>query len=80
MKKNVLKLFGAAALFAVAMLVNASINDGSQDVNLADLAQASDANAECYNKPYTNNGNCSTLSGNCYAQKSPQDCDSTANW
>ena len=81
MNAKALKLLGAAALFAVALFVNASINTdrGSQDVKLADLANATEANAECYDKTYTNNGRCG-MTGNCYALSTPVNCDSTANW
>ncbi|MCD7933436.1 MAG: hypothetical protein LUH15_19930 [Tannerellaceae bacterium] len=82
MKTNVLKAIGVAAIFAVALCVNASINSGNdaQNVSLTELATATEANAECYDKTWTNNGRCSELSGNCYALSSPVNCDSTANW
>lgn len=76
------KLLGAAAVFAVAMFVNASVNTdkASQDVTLADLAYASDANAECPQSPF-NNGRCSTLTGNCYWDwPDSHGCDSNGSW
>jgi hypothetical protein len=81
MKAKALKLFGVAAIFAVALVVNASVSTekSSQDVNLADLANVTEANGECYDKPSTNNGRCG-MTGNCYALSSPVNCDSTANW
>lgn len=81
MKAKALKLFGAAAIFAVALVVNASVNteNGSQDVNLADLANATEANAECPQSPF-NNGRCSTLTGNCYWNTDYSQCDSNGSW
>lgn len=78
MKAKALKLFGAAAIFAVALVVNASVNteNGSQDVNLADLANATEANAEC--APSTgasSDGYCYELSGNCFWNPGYRMCD-----
>lgn len=82
MKTKGLKFFGVAAMFAVAMFVNASVNTdkGSQDVTLADLANATEANAECAQSPF-GNGRCSSLTGNCYWDwPDYQDCDSNGSW
>ena len=51
--KTKVKLFGAVAVFAIALGVNASIGmtNDSGDVALSDLVNASKANAEC--APYT---------------------------
>ena len=72
------KLLGAAAVFAVAMFVNASVNTdkASQDVTLADLAYASDANAECP-PPTVKNGRCNWSGTRCALHPFPedQDCD-----
>jgi len=72
------KLLGAAAIFAVAMFVNASVNTdkASQDVTLADLAYASDANAECP-KGTVKNGRCNATGTRCVLNPFPedQDCD-----
>lgn len=59
--------------------VSKAVTGESQDVNLFDLANATEANAECHDKPNTNNGRCG-MTGNCYALSSPVNCDSTANW
>lgn len=78
MKAKVLKMFGAAAIFAVALVVNASVNteNGSQDVNLADLANATEANAECVGSSF-NNGSCG-ISNNCFwGRGEDYDCDTT---
>lgn len=78
MKAKALKLFGAAAIFAVALVVNASVNteNGSQDVNLADLANATEANAECVSTSF-NNGSCG-ISNNCFWGRGENyDCDTT---
>lgn len=47
--KTKVKLLGAVAIFAIALGVNASIGmtNGSGDVALSDLVNASEANAEC---------------------------------
>ena len=78
MKTKDLKFFGVAAMFAVAMFVSASVNTdkGSQDVTLADLANATEANAEC--APSTgasSDGYCYELSGNCFWNPGYRMCD-----
>lgn len=80
MKTKGLKFFGVAAMFAVAMFVNASVNTDkdSQDVNLADLANATEANAECVSTSF-NNGSCG-ISNNCFwgrGDSSNYNCDTT---
>lgn len=49
MKTKVKSCIGAVAIFAIALGVNASIGmtNGSGDVALSDLVNASEANAEC---------------------------------
>lgn len=80
MKKKLFKIAGlAVCLCALVINVSKAFSNETQDVNLLDLANATEANAECYNKPYTNNGRCG-MTGNCYALSSPVNCDSTANW
>lgn len=76
MKAKALKLFGAAAIFAVALVVNASVNteNGSQDVNLADLANATEANAECVSGGFAS-GKCLTLSQICVFAVTYNECD-----
>lgn len=77
MKANFLKLFGATVFFAVALCVSASVNVGeSSDVTLADLANTTEANAEC--KPassWSSDGYCYELSGNCYWNPGYRMCD-----
>lgn len=70
------KLLGAAAIFAVAMFVNASVNTdkASQDVTLADLAYASDANAECKEFKVAH-GHCLKSSQICTFDTSAEECD-----
>ncbi len=78
MKAKTLKLFGVAVIFAVALVVNASVNteNGTQDVNLADLANATEANAECVSTSF-NNGSCG-ISNNCFwGRGESYDCDTT---
>lgn len=78
MKAKALKFFGVAVIFAAALVVNASVNTekDSQDVNLVDLVNATEANAECQSTPI-NNGRCGSLTGNCYWNTSELDCDTT---
>lgn len=76
MKRKVLKMLGVAALFAVAVFVNASVNTdkGSQDVKLADLVNATEANAEC--QPFRwAHGNCLPGSQVCVFDTSLEECD-----
>lgn len=80
MKTKGLKFFGVAAMFAVAMFVSASVNTdkGSQDVTLADLANATEANAECASSSF-NNGKCG-ISNVCFwgrGDAADYDCDTT---
>lgn len=78
MKRKVLKMLGVAALFAVAVFVNASVNtdQGSQDVKLADLVNATEANAECPTGSMLN-GRCNWSGTRCALNPFPedQDCD-----
>lgn len=76
MKAKVLKMFGAAAIFAVALVVNASVNteNGSQDVNLADLANATEANAECVGGGFAS-GKCLVLSQVCVFAVEHNECN-----
>jgi hypothetical protein len=79
MKKIIFKITGAAACMA-ALLVNVSLtkNESSKDINLTGISIATDANAECdTSNPILFNGNCSDLTGNCYALKDPYNCDSS---
>lgn len=78
MRTKTLKFFGVAAMFAVALFVNASVNtDGSsQDVKLADLASVTEANAECPpSESYSSDGYCYELSGNCFWNPGYRMCD-----
>lgn len=78
MKTKGLKFFGVAAMFAVAMFVSASVNTdkGSQDVTLADLANATEANAECAPTwDGASDGYCYELSGNCFWNPGYRKCD-----
>lgn len=81
MKKNIFKAAGLAlALFALAVNVSKAVNGESQDVNLFDLANATEANAEC---PPTSigNGRCSSLTGNCYWDwPDHTECDTSGHW
>lgn len=77
MKTKALKFFGVAAIFAVAMFMNASVNTdkGSQDVDLTDLVNSTEANAECAGG--INNGSCG-ISNNCFWNRgNSYDCDTT---
>lgn len=76
MKTKVLKMFGAAAVFAVAAFVSVSVStdNGVQDVTLADLANATEANAEC--KPFkVAHGLCLVGSQTCVFDTSAEKCD-----
>lgn len=80
MRTKYLKFLGVAAFFAVALFVNASVNTdkGSQDVTLTDLANATEANAECPSSSF-NNGKCG-ISNICFwgrGDASGYDCDTT---
>ncbi len=72
-----MKIFGVAAMFAVAMFVNASVgtDKDSQDVSIVDLANATEANAEC--QPYDGivSGRCLVLSQYCVFDTVDQDCN-----
>lgn len=78
MRTKYLKFLGVAAFFAVALFVNASVNTdkSSQDVTLADLANATEANAECPPTSFKN-GRCNWLGTMCHLNPFPedQDCD-----
>ncbi len=76
MKAKTLKLFGVAVIFAVALVVNASVNteNGTQDVNLADLANATEANAECVGGGFAG-GKCLVLSQICVFAAGENECD-----
>ena len=78
--KTKVKLFGAVAVFAIALGVNASIGmtNDSGDVALSDLVNASEANAECMSTSF-NNCSCG-LSNVCFwgrGDASDYKCDTT---
>lgn len=78
MKTKALKFFGVAAMFAVALFVNASVNTDRdlQDVKLIDLANVTEANAECPTGSIQN-GRCNWSGTRCVLNPFPedQDCD-----
>lgn len=76
-------MLGAVAIFAIALGVNASIGmtNGSRDVALSDLVNASEANAECVSKDGLNNGRCNDFTKRCVLNPFPEDqnCDFYSN-
>lgn len=76
MKTKSLRFLGAAAIFAAAMFVNASVgtDKSSQDVNLTDLANATEANAECVDGGFAS-GKCLSLSQVCVFAVGYNQCD-----
>lgn len=74
--KTKVKLFGAVAVFAIALGVNASIGmtNDSGDVALSDLVNASEANAEC--KPFIfAHGHCLQAAQICVFDTEEFECD-----
>lgn len=76
MKAKALKFFGVAVIFAAALVVNASVNTekDSQDVNLVDLVNATEANAECQSGGFAS-GKCLQLSQICVFAAGENECD-----
>lgn len=74
--KNLIKISGVVVCAAVLFL-NVSIKgkSSSENVNMATITSANQANAECQTTTWSMTGKCSTLSGNCYWGGT--DCDWT---
>lgn len=80
MKGKILRITAIVALVALTGLnfMKANSESATQGYSLLTLSGITDADAACEDEKEMNNGRCSTLTGMCYVQSTPVNCNSMA--
>ena len=80
MKRKVMTIAAIVVFVALAGLnfFKANSESATQGYSLLTLSGITDADAACEDEKDMNNGRCSTLTGICYPQSTPVNCNSMA--